>query len=327
MASTPAALPSRPARLAGFCAALLTAAAFGFLFLLMLSLGLRRGVNHDEGQHLAAGAVLARDHLLPYRDFPYFHTPNLAFIYAFLFQFCPFLLLSARIFSVAAGWLTSLLLWIIVRRECAGKPWPVRWLLPAGAALLLAGDPVFRETFWRTWNHALATLLCLAAIAFALRPGKGWRWLAAGAFLGLAIGTRLTFAPLAAPFATAAFFQPGAENLRQRTRRLIDFCAGAAVSLLPSIILFAMAPAQFLFGNFTFNSRSNLLFREAYHDSRAAFSARVLYPFTTLLRNRQNLPVALLFALFVAVAIIRIGKTTPRRATACYWCSGSFPLR
>src|SRR5947208_16083415 len=59
-----------------------------FFLLLLLGLFTRamtRELNRDEGQFIAAGALLARYVYLPYRDYPYFHLPKLAFLLAALF--------------------------------------------------------------------------------------------------------------------------------------------------------------------------------------------------------------------------------------------------
>ncbi|MGA3170409.1 MAG: glycosyltransferase 87 family protein [Chthoniobacteraceae bacterium] len=301
--------PNASTRLAGVAAAVLTAGALVLLFLLMLSMGLRRGFNHDESQHLAAGAIIARGHLLPYRDFPYFHMPDLALVYALLFRASASVLLPARLFSVGVGWLTCLLLWFIVWRECRDKSTPARWLLPAAAVLLMAGNPIFRDTFWRTWNHELATLAGIGAAALAMYGGR--RWFLAGVCLGLAIGTRLTFAPLFAPLAVAAVLEPVGGDFRQRAARVGLFSTGAALALLPALILFAMVPAQFLFGNFTFNSKVNVLFRQSHHDTNASLAAKLLFPFTTLFHDRANLLLALIFVLFVAAALLHISKMRP----------------
>ena len=289
-------------------AAALSVAGLLFILLLMLSLGLRRGMNHDECLPLAAGKVLAQRFLLPYRDYPYFHMPDLVLLYGLLFRCCRYVLLPARLFSIVTGWLTVLLVWTVVRRECRGKPAAVRWLLPAAAVLLLFSNPVFREAFWRTWNHALATFFGLAAVALALRPRLVRRWFWAGVFIGLAIGTRLTFAPLFAPLALAAALEPAGGVLRERARRVAIFGAGVAVSLIPSLILFAMAPAQFFYGNFVFNSTTNILFRQSYHNPQATLRARLLYPFGALLPDRANLVLAVVFAVAVAVALVRLSR-------------------
>jgi hypothetical protein len=48
--------------------------------LLLWGLNMRRGLNHDEHQFVASGALLARNGLLPYRDFVYFHVPLLSLV-------------------------------------------------------------------------------------------------------------------------------------------------------------------------------------------------------------------------------------------------------
>jgi hypothetical protein len=306
--SAPDGAAAKRERIATYGAGGLSVCGLLLLLVLMLSLGLRRGMNHDECLPLAGGAVFARHSLLPYRDYPYFHMPDLVLIYGVLFRCCRYVLLSARVFSVVSGWLTILLLWCMARRECRGKPIAVRWLLPAAAALLVFSCPVFREAFWRTWNHASATLFGLVAAAFALRPRGRWRWFWSGVFVGLATGTRLTFAPMFAPLAVAAALDPAGGEMRERVRRVAVYFAGGTISMLPSLILLAMAPAQFLYGNFVFNSTTNILFRQSYHDPQATLRVRLLYPFVSLLPNRSNLLLFVIFVLVVAWALVRFAK-------------------
>ena len=70
---------------------------------LVLTLGMTKNFSHDEHQHVAAGTLIAREGLLPYRDFPHFHTPYLAYIYALLFRGTDHLLLAARLFTVVCA--------------------------------------------------------------------------------------------------------------------------------------------------------------------------------------------------------------------------------
>jgi hypothetical protein len=46
------------------------------LFALLFGLNMRRGLNHDEHQFVGSAVLLARDGLLPYADFAYFHVPG-----------------------------------------------------------------------------------------------------------------------------------------------------------------------------------------------------------------------------------------------------------
>src|SRR5207248_10562117 len=52
---------------------------------LVLTLGMTKRLDHDEHQFISSAVLLARDGLLPYRDYPYFHMPYLIAVYAALF--------------------------------------------------------------------------------------------------------------------------------------------------------------------------------------------------------------------------------------------------
>src|SRR3954465_6272029 len=60
----------------------LAAAVFLLVGGLLFLAAMDRDLNHDEHQFIAPGVLISREGLLPYRDFPMFHLPNLAFIYA-----------------------------------------------------------------------------------------------------------------------------------------------------------------------------------------------------------------------------------------------------
>src|SRR5688572_6039535 len=73
------------------------------VFPFVLGLGMTQNMSHDEHQHVAAGALVAREGLVPYRDFPHFHTPYLAYVYAALFSVTDHLLVAARMVSVLSA--------------------------------------------------------------------------------------------------------------------------------------------------------------------------------------------------------------------------------
>src|SRR5438132_1101901 len=70
-------------------------------------------LNHDEHQFLAPAELWARNGLLPYRDFPMFHMPNLVFVYGLLCKTTVYKLLATRIFCGVCAWLV--LVFIVVR--------------------------------------------------------------------------------------------------------------------------------------------------------------------------------------------------------------------
>src|SRR4029077_15710811 len=137
-------------------------------------------------------ALLAREGLLPYRDYPFFHTPNLSFVYALLFRCTDYLLLSARLLSVLCAFLGLILISSRMWRSLSGHSETFRTFITGSAAILLFSNPVFRYSCWRAWNHSLATLFATIAVLClwcALNNRKSGRWyFAAGLLLSLAIG-------------------------------------------------------------------------------------------------------------------------------------------
>ncbi len=233
------------------------------VFLLLLGADMHKPLDHDEHQFVAGGVLLADRFLLPYRDYPYFHMPNLTFIYAALFAITDYHLLAARLFSTVCAWLTVGVVFFLAFRLFPRFPPLPRFLIAAGGSALLLTNPLFTYTSGKAWNHDLPVLLTL--LAFALHSygarqedGKKWTFLG-GLLLGLAAGTRLTFALTAIPFLGLFFLYP--TGIRQRRPGLLGlFGLGFFLALLPSLVLGALAPRQFLFGNLEY-ARYNTLYR------------------------------------------------------------------
>src|SRR4028119_1549883 len=89
---------------------------FGAALALLVARAMTREVSRDEEQFVSAGALLLREGALPYVDYPYFHVPNLAFVYAALFAASDHLLLAARSFNVLCGWLTLMVVFAVAAR-------------------------------------------------------------------------------------------------------------------------------------------------------------------------------------------------------------------
>ena len=83
--------------------ALAVALFFCVVAILLVSAAMQKGLDHDENMYVAAGVLLAREGLLPYKDYAYFQMPNMVFAYAALFIFADHLLLAARLFSTACA--------------------------------------------------------------------------------------------------------------------------------------------------------------------------------------------------------------------------------
>ncbi len=145
-----------------------------FVFALIFSLNMARGLNHDEQQFVTSGALLARSNLLPYQDYAYFHTPYLTYIYGFLFRDTTYYLLTACLFSILCSFGLLVTLYTLSLRLLRTESPLVRYALATGGTLLLLAAPIFTYTSGRAWNHDLPVLLLV------------WAWLAA--FYGLQAG-------------------------------------------------------------------------------------------------------------------------------------------
>lgn len=228
--------------------------------LLLLFLGalfawaMHRDLNHDEHQFLAPGSLLARDGLLPFRDYPLFHLPNLTLVYGALDRLFGYPIFSAKLLSVVSSWVVGLLLVL----QCHRTPpfGEQRWAF-AGAAIALGFlffDPLFSDASGKTWNHEFPTALAIIATVLVVMAVQRFHLglaMAAGISAGLAVGTRLTFAPLLIPLGVALLlFSQG--TLRRKGLFGASFAFGAFVALLPSLYLFQADREAFLFGNLEF---------------------------------------------------------------------------
>ena len=274
---------------------------FSAALALLVARAMTREVSRDEEQFVSAGALLLREGALPYVDYPYFHVPNLAFVYAGLFAFSDHLLLAARCFNVLCGWLTLVVVFAVAARELRDVGRAQLWFAGSAAAALLA-SPFFRLTSGSAWNHDLAVLCAVAGFAALLRTQDGVgahrRWIAASAaLLGVAIGTRLSFLPLIVPFACIAAFTASA--WRERLLRIAFFAGVLLLSLTPTFVLCARAPAQFFFDNFVYNTSLNRAYRVASGNAGVHLSSKLLF-FVSLLKFPHT---AVLLIGFVFLAI------------------------
>lgn len=216
------------------------------VLVLVLAKAVTSGVNHDEHQFIAPGALLADRGLLPYRDYPLFHLPNLSLVFAGLDWLTGQRLLAARLFNALCAFGTVAVVFVWSWR-LLGRVW-----IAVGIASLLVTCSLFIETTGKAWNHDLpvfAVLLGLACLVKGRRAGA-MAWLfAGGACVGIAVGSRLTFAPVCAPFLLAAQAFPGWEK---KTICAAVIGGGIALAMLPTLGLAASAPEKFYFDNFEF---------------------------------------------------------------------------
>jgi 4-amino-4-deoxy-L-arabinose transferase-like glycosyltransferase len=232
---------------------------------LLFGRSMNRRFSHDEHQFVASGVLVADQGLLPYRDFPYHHTPYLTYVNALIFKVTGQLLLSARGASVLFALLGAVVIYHLVRRAFLPQGERFSHLAAAAAVLVLVSNPFFYRTSGKAWNHDLPSLLTLLAVVTLLRAQGRERpvvWMALSGFLiGLAGGVRLSYVLTVPVFALGALIFPPGKPEFNRIRRLAVWGAGLALASLPLGGLFLLAPQKFLYGNFLY-PRLNQIYRQ-----------------------------------------------------------------
>jgi hypothetical protein len=161
---------------------------------LIFSFTVTRRLDHDEHQFVAGAALLAWHGELPYRDYPYFHTPGLVFVDALLFRFTDHLLLAARLVSLVGGLATIFTIFVAVRIALKDHGPLFAFCGASIATLVVMTNPMFIATEGRAWNHDIPvflTLLAFLIVCSARRIDGSAAWmLLAGILIGAAISAR-----------------------------------------------------------------------------------------------------------------------------------------
>ena len=293
-------------------------AALAMIFLLMLGVNMRRGLNHDEHQFVGSAVLMARSGLLPYVDFPYFHVPGQTLLTAAIFAVTDRFLLAARLLSIVSGWLgLALILAAGVAYAPFRRDWARVGYAVAGVVALMA-TPIFVHTSGRAWNHDLPMLLTLAAFFAFLRSTRRDAdaplvsclgcWIGATGFLlGLAAATRLSYAFLAPAFALGVWLWAGGPRWRARIGALLWLAAGGIAGMSPVWWALIAAPEPFLFDNVVYNLRLNPLYYATIEGAASVTTfAKATYLTNLLLATPGNLIPPLLFVIALIPAIPRL---------------------
>ena len=220
-------------------------------------------LDHDEHQFMSSAFMVSQHGLHPYRDFAYFHMPNLVYLYAPLYL-TPYPFMLARIIVGLCGLGICLLVFQYARSELSGYD---RWsslLLPACLTVLLLHSPLYEHAISHVWNHTPSTLFALMACLLYLRgirceaPVKVL--FCSGLCLGMAIGIRLTFVPLIIPFVLAiTFYSTG--SFKAKGVQLLSFCIGGLLANGMALYFMITNFQDFWFGNIGY-AALNTLYRE-----------------------------------------------------------------
>jgi hypothetical protein len=300
-----------PSKKLSFGWALLLTLFFSFVFCLLFSRAMATTLNNDEYQFVAGGELLAERGLLPYRDYPFLHMPYMLLANALVFGPTEYDFLAARLLTAVCGLASAALLFHFVFRLLDGKGKHFQSTLACVSVILFVLNNAYIDANGRALNHALPNLLALLALEAFYQSLKSKRsglfFFFCGLFVGLAAGTRLTYALLIPAFACAIFMVPFFSSRAEKfsllkigVRNLLYFFSGVFVALLPVLILAVAAPSQFLFGNLVY-IRLNTGYRKVLDYGEAmSLGSKLAY----FLKNVLNEPASfLLYSLALAFGI------------------------
>ena len=249
----------RPASVFLRCLAVaLVVAAAGIL---IFSEALGKYLSHDENQFIAPAALIARDGLLPYRDYALLHVPTQVLLFAGFDKIFGQILLPARLFCGLCGLGIVGLLGAFSDRLGVGFAGGWRALTVLLLGLLLVMSSVYTDSVGEAWNHDFPILLIVSAFLLHLRSAvtvkPGLTLALSGLAVGLAIGSRLSFAPVLAPFGLGILLLPG-RSWGSRAGLAAIFSGAVIAGLLPTLFFAVAYPEQFYFGNFVYPKFSKL---------------------------------------------------------------------
>ncbi len=210
--------------------------------------------NHDEHQFIAPALLWLHQDVLPYRDYPYFHTPLQTMLFLGIFPFVDNPYFTVRLINAMAGLATAILIYRFAK-HCMGDRLTRQPQLVASACTAAFVFAIFLpRAMTIAWNHALSTLAavgCFMILEWALRKQKLWAVLVAGVLAGLAVGIRLPWATIGAPLGLALLlYRAEPLDWRRILPRVVCFTLGGIIALVPVVMLAIPNWEAFLFGNF-----------------------------------------------------------------------------
>lgn len=272
--------------------------------LTLSSIILTARLSHDEHMYLSAAHLLGEYSL--YKDFAYFQTPYMPYVYHWASGFpgADHVLTTARLVKI----LVVVMLILAVFSTCL-RLTRDRWLALA-CVLLLASNDIFRHSIPYATNLDMASLLTVVAFWLTLRVNSDQRPIVTtvicGVLVGLAIGTKMTFALVPFCFLLPITVMYGWNG--RGLNSIILLISGIVIGIGPAVYIALSAGFDVaVFNNFGYH-KLNASWREA-----AGFEHAMTLPEKFYFARHQLLELssALLLLLTAAFAILRIRTGFP----------------
>jgi len=288
-----------------FCELVFLVCFFLFIFIMIFTKSMVQSYVLDEDQFVASGVLLAKHGLFPYKDYAYFHTPYLVFIYGAMFSFTSYYLFTARFFNVVASFALCIALFNVAMSVLKGKKSWVRYGIAATIVMLLIFSPLFTFTSGLAWNHDFAIFLAVASfllLVSGVKNSNKRHLFYAGLLLSVSIGVRLSLAPLIIPYIIILCIKLRRHSIKRSLMYYFTLMAGIFTGLIPLLIIFIAAPSQFLFGNFEYPALNTQFKTMEHHPVAMNFIQKITYLGQTFLEP-GNLVILVLFILTAYFAL------------------------
>lgn len=242
---------------------ILSVALVTFIIAVSFIHAMQQSYDHDESQFITGGKLLADQGLLPFLDYRYFHMPNIIFINALVFKTTDYLLLGGRSVNVLAFSLIIIMIYLITKKYFKQFNYLVKLLVFLAAVNLLIGNPIVQYSTGKAWTHDIPLMLSILAFLIhlkgtrSLKPNK-WVFIN-GILIGLATGTRLSYLFIIFPFVIGFLLLPE-QKIKLKFKFITIFFCGFVIAMLPSIILFLVAPENFFYDIYTFHTKVDSLY-------------------------------------------------------------------
>ena len=291
--------------------------------------------SHNEQMYVTAAYLMVQGKHL-YQDFAFVQMPYSPQIYALVYRItgAGYFLFKAKLVNYGFLAAATLLLGAIVRRSARDAR-----LTGAVLVLFLSNYYITRATIEAS-NYTMPMAFSLASYYLFIcygepsgtesnkgtdnqpdlpprrRKARRLACLLAGISLAAAIGAKLYYISLLAPFGVAALLYPQEEKLRRRIANgLAPLAAGVVIGLLPVCYYVVRNFNQFYFNNLGYHLL-NALWREQNGFTDTMTWASKLDTARDLLANPDYLLVVMWLGLALAVFAGQHGRTAWRRLTA-----------
>ena len=293
---------------------------YGAILALIVSRSVSANISHDETLFIAPGQLLAYYGLFPYVDYPYLHMPYSTVLYAITAWASDFDFLAGRLLSCLA-WLGCIVLMVAISRAMrtgldpesrSSTSWKqLLWEFMLVYVFVNHGPTLF--VLRAALNHSLATLFSLLAAWFFVRGvhRQDLSYRAAflsGACIAAAGFIRFNYASLVVVFFVCWLIHSLWLGLARPWQLMLRYAGGVLAASLPAMVLFALAPREFYYGNLVYIRLNTVYYEQLLYRSGMDLASKLSSFTESILFQPLDLLLYAVLAYSVVASIVQLAK-------------------